>query len=158
MTGLIFDGGGFVNQNGKKMHEAPRYEEGFTTAVIDLDRTLRLRSENTTWRVDREAYVAANNLPATIEIPAETFSTIEQRQALTYPVPGHRSFFLPGPETQVSAREELFEEILDGLALGIGDYFEKTGAFKLIGISLSGGRDSLLTLLIAHRYASRRTS
>ena len=28
----------------------------------------------------------------------------------------------------------------------------------MIGISLSGGRDSLLTLLIAHRYASRATA
>jgi NAD+ synthase (glutamine-hydrolysing) len=153
--GLIFDGGGFVNQNGKKMYEAPRYAEGFTTAVIDLDRTLRLRSENTTWRVDREAFAGANDLPVTIEIPSETFNTLEKRQQLSYPVPAHRSFFLPGPETQISAREELFEEILDGLALGIGDYFEKTGAFKLIGISLSGGRDSLLTLLIAHRYVAR---
>ncbi|HLM45303.1 MAG TPA: NAD(+) synthase, partial [Myxococcaceae bacterium] len=31
----------------------------------------------------------------------------------------------------------------------------KTRAFKVIGIALSGGRDSLLTLLIAHRYAKR---
>ena len=27
---------------------------------------------------------------------------------------------------------------------GVGDYFEKTGAFKTIGVALSGGRDSLL--------------
>jgi NAD+ synthase (glutamine-hydrolysing) len=49
----------------------------------------------------------------------------------------------------------LFEEILDALALGVGDYFEKVGVFKIIGVSLSGGRDSLLTLLIGHRYASK---
>jgi NAD+ synthase (glutamine-hydrolysing) len=55
----------------------------------------------------------------------------------------------------VTAREQLCEEILDALALGVGDYFEKNKVFKLIGISLSGGRDSLLTLLIAHRYASK---
>jgi NAD+ synthase (glutamine-hydrolysing) len=47
------------------------------------------------------------------------------------------------------------EDILDALALGVGDYFEKTRAFTCIGISLSGGRDSLLTLLIAHRYAKK---
>ncbi|MWK81592.1 nitrilase-related carbon-nitrogen hydrolase, partial [Escherichia coli] len=40
--GLIFDGGGWVNQNGKTMLEAPRFERGFATAVVDLDRTLRL--------------------------------------------------------------------------------------------------------------------
>ncbi|MCB1744191.1 MAG: NAD(+) synthase, partial [Gammaproteobacteria bacterium] len=33
----------------------------------------------------------------------------------------------------------------------------KVGAWKVIGVSLSGGRDSLLTLLIAHRYAERVT-
>jgi NAD+ synthase (glutamine-hydrolysing) len=154
--GLIFDGGGFVNQNGKSMHEAPRYREGITTTVVDLDRTLRLRSEATTWRVDQEAFAREYDLPTTIEIPADAFSTAEGRSRLTYPVPAHRSFFLPAPETPRPPREELFEEILDGLALGIGDYFEKTGAFKLIGVSLSGGRDSLLTLLIAHRYASKR--
>jgi NAD+ synthase (glutamine-hydrolysing) len=37
----------------------------------------------------------------------------------------------------------------------VGDYFEKTRAFKLMGVALSGGRDSLLTLLIAHRYAQK---
>ena len=70
-------------------------------------------------------------------------------------MPAHRSFFLPAPDTRRSPREALCEDILDALALGIGDYFEKTRAFKVIGIALSGGRDSLLTLLIAHRYAKR---
>ena len=37
----------------------------------------------------------------------------------------------------------------------MGDYYEKNKIFKKIGVALSGGRDSLLTLLIAHRYASR---
>lgn len=55
----------------------------------------------------------------------------------------------------MTAREQLCEEILDALALGIGDYFEKNKVFEVMGISLSGGRDSLLTLLIAHRYASK---
>src|SRR5262249_42947271 len=42
------------------------------------------------------------------------------------------------------------EELLDALALGLGDYFDKN-RFKQIGIALSGGRDSLLALLVAHR-------
>ena len=37
--GLIFDGGGYVNQNGKWMLEAPRFREGFAAATVDLDRT-----------------------------------------------------------------------------------------------------------------------
>ncbi len=153
--GLIFDGGGWVVQNGKMMLEAPRFERGFSTAVVDLDRTLRLRAEQTTWRADREAYLEQFDTPATLVIPADEFSTEPQRAGLAYPVPAQKSFFLPAEYPSTSAREHLCEEVLDALALGVGDYFEKNKAFALIGVSLSGGRDSLLALLIAHRYASR---
>jgi len=155
--GLIFDGGGFVNQNGKLVADAPRFKSGVAYAVVDLDRTVRLRAENTTWRDDREHFTAGHPQTARLEIPADEVSTAISRSTLAYPAPAHRSFFLPGPSTRREPRTALFEDILDGLALGIGDYFEKTGAFKQIGISLSGGRDSLLTLLIAHRYANRAT-
>lgn len=151
--GLIFDGGGFIYQNGRCVLEAPRFVEGYAAAVVDLDRTARLRSENTTWREDREAYVVEHGLVPTIEVPSSAFAS--ERPGLRYPVPAHRSFFLPAPDTRRPVREELCEEILDALALGVGDYFEKTRAFRGLGISLSGGRDSLLTLLIAHRYARR---
>jgi NAD+ synthase (glutamine-hydrolysing) len=156
--GLIFDGGGFVNQNGKWVMEAPRWTEGFATTTVDLDRTLRLRAESTTWRIDQSEHARANPPVPTIPVPASVVTTEETRARLTYPVPAHGSFFLPDPaaERRRTPREELCEDILDALAMGIGDYFEKTGAFKQIGISLSGGRDSLLTLLIAHRYAKRR--
>ncbi|MFL5758273.1 MAG: NAD(+) synthase [Thermomicrobiales bacterium] len=150
--GLIFDGGGYVNQNGKWILEAPRFVEAHVAAVVDLNRTARLRSENTTWRRDREDYGDDGSLPEIIDV-SDAVSTSESRANLKYPAPVERSFFLPGKECRRTAREELCEDILDALSLGIGDYFEKTGAFKLIGISLSGGRDSLLTLLIAHRYA-----
>ncbi len=152
--GLIFDGGGYVNQNGKWILEAPRFVAGNATAVVDLDRTARLRSENTTWRLDREQYGEGDAWPEVIDA-VDAVSTAESRSSLKYPVPAQRSFFLPGKDCRRSAREELCEDILDALSLGIGDYFEKTGAFKVIGVSLSGGRDSLLTLLIAHRYASK---
>ncbi|MBI3182812.1 MAG: NAD(+) synthase [Myxococcales bacterium] len=151
--GLIFDGGGFVFQNGKPILEAKRFGEGYGTCVVDLDRTTRLRSENTTWRSDRESYAANERLVPVVAVPASELST--QREGLVYPVPPHRSFFLPMPQAKRTAREELCEDILDALALGVGDYFEKTRAFKCIGIALSGGRDSLLTLLVAHRYAQR---
>src|SRR5205814_7840851 len=69
-----------------------------------------------------------------------------------YPVPPHHSFFLPGPRAESTLRERFCEDLLDVIALGIGDYFEKTGAFKQIGVALSGGRDSLLCLILAHRF------
>ena len=37
--GLIFDGGGYVNQNGKWMLEAPRWLPEFAAGTVDLDRT-----------------------------------------------------------------------------------------------------------------------
>ncbi|AKQ70795.1 NAD synthetase [Myxococcus hansupus] len=151
--GLIFDGGGFLNQNGRHVMETPRFQEGYAAAVVDLDRTLRLRAEATTWRVDRESWLAAGGQEVPVLDCTEAVRT--RRDALTYPVPAHRSFFLPSPDTRRGAREALCEDILDALSLGVGDYFEKTRAFKVLGIALSGGRDSLLTLLIAHRYAKR---
>jgi NAD+ synthase (glutamine-hydrolysing) len=149
--GLIFDGGAFVNQNGKWVLEAPRFREGWSAAVVDLDRTLRLRAENTTWRGDQISFREKHSLIETVHIPASQFQA--QRRDLHFPVPEHRSFFLPPPEACRSAREVLCEDLLDALALGVADYFRKTRAFRCMGIALSGGRDSLLTLLIAHRAA-----
>ncbi|MDP3502610.1 MAG: NAD(+) synthase [Myxococcales bacterium] len=148
--GLIFDGGGFINQNGRMALELPRFRQTCGSAVVDLERTTRLRTENTTWRDDRKSW--AMEKPS---VPIITVTVSTKRDALTYPFPAHRSFFLPAPETRRSTKEQYCEDLLDALALGIGDYFEKTKGFSRIGISLSGGRDSLLTLLIAHRYASR---
>src|SRR4029077_1601996 len=54
--GLVFDGGGFVNQNGRPVLDAPRFREGWSAAVIDLDRTPRCRREATTWRADLEDF------------------------------------------------------------------------------------------------------
>lgn len=151
--GLIFDGGGFLNQNGRHVMETPRFQEGYAAAVVDLDRTLRLRAEATTWRVDREAWLASGGQAVPVLDCTQAVQT--RRESLTYPVPSHRSFFLPSSDTRRPARDALCEDILDALSLGVGDYFEKTRAFKVLGIALSGGRDSLLTLLVAHRYAKR---
>ncbi len=152
--GLIFDGGGFVFQNGRPMVECTRWREGWSSSVVDLDRTQRLRTENTTWRMDCIDAQSLAVRPKTIKVSAAT----TDRGGLVYPVPAHRSFFLPSPAPPRSAREEFCEDLLDALALGIGDYFEKTRAFKGLGIALSGGRDSLLTLLIAWRYVQKRFS
>ncbi|HEY3492874.1 MAG TPA: nitrilase-related carbon-nitrogen hydrolase, partial [Solirubrobacterales bacterium] len=54
--GLVFDGGGYVFQNGRRALDAPRFREGWAACVVDLDRTRRMRQENTTWRTDLEAF------------------------------------------------------------------------------------------------------
>jgi NAD+ synthase (glutamine-hydrolysing) len=149
--GLIFDGGGFVCQNGRLLFAAPRFEPGWHATVVDLDRTVRLRAENTTWRNDALRF-------ATQDEPAIGFVTATgtgaDRSRLAYPVPPARSFFLPGFAKPRDPRVDFCEELLDALALGIGDYYEKN-KFKLIGVALSGGRDSLLALLIAWRYVTK---
>jgi NAD+ synthase (glutamine-hydrolysing) len=73
--GLIFDGGGVIAQNGRLVHEAPRFKEGVSLATIDLDRTRRLRAENTTWRLDQEAARGAQPAPARIRVEAPTGGT-----------------------------------------------------------------------------------
>jgi NAD+ synthase (glutamine-hydrolysing) len=150
--GLVFDGGGFVSQNGRLLLDAPRFREGFAAVTVDLDRTRRLRSENTTWRTDLEEFAARAPFIRHVAVAGETAG----RGALAYPVPPNRSFFLPAPESPVPARTAFCEELLDALALGVGDYFEKIGAFRTIGVALSGGRDSLLCLWVARRYVERR--
>lgn len=148
--GLVFDGGGFVNQNGRMVFELPRFRQAWGAAVVDLDRTLRLRTENTTWRDDRKAFALRET-----RVPTRLVAVRTRREGLSYPVPAHRSFFLPPERAPQSPRAQYCEDLLDALALGIGDYYEKTKGFRCLGIALSGGRDSLLTLLIAHRWASR---
>ena len=153
--GLVFDGGGYVAQNGRIVVDAKRFREGLTATTIDLDRTARARTENTTWRHDQMAFEASSAAVATVEVDVPT----TRREALRYPAPKNQSFFLPAfakPGEEPTPRERFFEDILDALALGIGDYYEKTGAFKTIGVALSGGRDSLLCLWLARRYIDTR--
>jgi NAD+ synthase (glutamine-hydrolysing) len=150
--GLVFDGGGYVAQNGRMLLAADRFQEHVQAVTIDLDRTRRLRTENTTWRDDQETFAALAAKPVRIHVDAPTGG----RAALAFPVPANRSFFLPLETATKRAADVFCEELLDALALGLGDYFEKNGCFKTIGIALSGGRDSTLVLAIARRWIDRR--
>jgi NAD+ synthase (glutamine-hydrolysing) len=146
--GLIFDGGGFVFQNGRAVLEGPRFREGLETCVVDLDRTLRLRQENTTWRADCEAFQRAEREVPSVRAAAAT----ADRSALRYPAPPGGSFFLPNDfRATESPRAVVLDELFEALAFGVKDYVAKTNAFRNIGVALSGGRDSLLSLLIAWR-------
>jgi NAD+ synthase (glutamine-hydrolysing) len=158
--GLVFDGGGFVAQNGRVVLEAPRFREGAPAVTVDLDRTRRLRTENTTWREDQATFAAAAPLgpgPTRVTVDAPTAFT-SARTPLVFAAPANRSFFLPvdGHRAPRAPRDVFCEELLDALALGVGDYFEKNACFKTIGVALSGGRDSLVVLAIARRWIDLR--
>jgi NAD+ synthase (glutamine-hydrolysing) len=150
--GLVYDGGGFLYQNGRLVHEAARFVEATASAVVDLDRTRRLRMEHTTWRADCEAFVLAARPVPVIRSAGDGADT----SRLTYPVPAGGSFFLPAPSPPaVDARDAALDELFEALALGVASYYTKTGAFRSLGLALSGGRDSMLTLLVAWRAAAR---
>ncbi|HEY8041241.1 MAG TPA: NAD(+) synthase, partial [Polyangiaceae bacterium] len=153
--GLVFDGGGYVAQNGRMLLDAARFREGVQAATFDLDRTRRLRTENTTWREDQAAFAALATAPRMVRVDAPTRYR-SARDALAFPAPVNKSFFLPLDTPPRSPRDVFCEELLDALALGVGDYFDKNGCFKTIGVALSGGRDSLLVLAIARRWIDRR--
>lgn len=149
--GLVFDGGGHVNQNGRPMLDAPRFREGFASVVVDLDRTTRCRREASTWRSDLETFRREQRMVPAIRVDAPT----ADRSRHAYPAPpAGTTFFLPSASLpKVSPRDELLDDFYEALALAVADYYRKTRAFKSIGVALSGGRDSLLTLLVAWRAA-----
>lgn len=149
--GLIFDGGGFVAQNGKMVIECERFRDGWQATTVDIDRTVRSRAENTTWRDDAQRFLEHQRSITTIKC-GESFA---DRSRLKYPAPVYGNFMLPAAKMATDARSEFAEEILDALALGLWDYFEKN-RFKYFGVALSGGRDSALALLVAVRAIERR--
>src|SRR5436190_884531 len=149
--GLIYDGGGFIFQNGRLVFEAPRFAEGWWSTIVDLDRTRRLRMENTTWRSDCEAFRLERETVPVITVEGKT----ADNSSFKYPGPDGGNFFLPadGSVQQASPRDRALDDLFEALAIGVKSYYEKTGAFKSLGIALSGGRDSMLTLLVAWRAA-----
>ena len=152
--GLVFDGGGYIFQNGRQVLDAPRLVEGSAAAVVDLDRTLQLRSENTTWRRDSNEFIQRHRR---VEVIACDGATAD-RGRLSYPAPAGGSFFLPSDRVpDRSPRQEQLDEVFEVLSLGVKDYFVKTGGFRCLGVALSGGRDSSLTLLVAWRAAQLLT-
>ena len=156
--GLIYDGGGFVFQNGRLVFEAPRFVEGWWSTVVDLDRTRRLRMENTTWRSDCEVFRLQQPIVPIIRVDEPTADCSE----LAYPAPDGGNFFLPASAKATAGlagsrgalmdpRDRALDDLFEALAIGVQSYYQKTGAFKSLGIALSGGRDSMLTLLVAWR-------
>ncbi len=154
--GLVFDGGGFVNQCGRMLLEAPRWKENIAYATADLDRTSQKRRENTTWRSDHETFLRDNEEAVRI-VPWESDDDPQVNlPSYRYPVPENLSFFIPVERPAVSLQHAYFNDLFEAMVTGLDGYFRKTKAFKRIGVAMSGGKDSALTLLIAYHYATNR--
>ncbi len=145
---LVFDGGGYVNQNGALLRDFPRWRSGHVTLDLDLDRTAHERRENTTWRNDCQTFLAEYDPVLTISFPEG-------------PKPNLPGFALARPssaETQSKGAETYFEDLIAAMKTGLAGYFEKAGVFSRIGIALSGGKDSVLVLILSWLYARDRFS
>ena len=150
--GLIYDGGGLVFQNGRLVLDAPRFREGWCRrrSSISIARS-RLRMENTTWRTDCEDFrLQRLDVPvltcdgANRRSIAPRISRRRQARASSCPPAVPRASIRVTQRSTISSRRSRRRQ----------SYFEKTGAFTSLGIALSGGRDSMLTLLVAWRAAA----
>ncbi|MBP8128998.1 MAG: NAD(+) synthase [Candidatus Hydrogenedentes bacterium] len=150
---LVFDGGGMIATPEGIVAEGPTLSWEpwtLTDGVVDLDDVARVRAEHTTWRIgaadrsdaEKTLLVDASEGPFR---PAPLASFVQQLP---------RSFYWQESEAgDGSARDRYLDELFDGLALGLRDYFEKVGAFRRFLVALSGGRDSALCLLLAVKAA-----
>lgn len=138
--GLVFDGGGYLSQNGRMlMHRSGASPVGAYQDTVDVDRTRRLRAEHSSFRADRDDVLARLQHRATL-VPGNGAWNNKAEAKEAYASLAHFGH---------STAE--FDKLLDMLALGIADYYRKVGAFACIGVALSGGRDSLLCLWLARR-------
>ncbi len=147
---LVFDGGGFVLQNGRLILEGERWREGIQTCVIDMQITRTMRSKNTTWRTDVSqpidvSYHVVNAKKVTLRSP---YAELELPKLDQRP-------FLPSRKAVMDPEVVSFEDLLSAMKMGLKGYVEKNG-FQRVGIALSGGNDSYLTLAAAWLYAKDR--
>jgi NAD+ synthase (glutamine-hydrolysing) len=156
---LVHDGGGYVNQGGRMVHVAPRKRVSLSTVVVDLDRTARQRRENMTWQTDADDFLLTHD-PVKRVVETRSPQTIGTHYRYPVPKTGPNgelpNCFVPDSRWPIDPQIEYFEDLFDIMVIGLTGYFEKVGVFKRIGIALSGGKDSTLSLLVAHRFAQNK--
>jgi NAD+ synthase (glutamine-hydrolysing) len=144
---LVFDGGGLIATPDALVCDAPILSRQYWTlssAVVDLDDVLRLRSENTTWREDMSDGREGDT--GIIDVGDAEF---KPAPVADYTAQMPTSFYAPDLQPRGEDCIPYLDELFDALVLGLRDYFEKVGAFDRFLVALSGGRDSALCLLMA---------
>jgi NAD+ synthase (glutamine-hydrolysing) len=155
---LVFDGGGFICQNGRILAEGERWSETSTVQTVALDITSTSRRSNTTWRTDCQKFLIQSKAqsPQVVEIKDGPGFLPESKLMKTSGKAEAKNPFIPQDSKTETESEFFYSELIEAMITGLAGYFEKTGAFSRIVISLSGGKDSYLTLFIAWLYAYRR--
>lgn len=149
---LVFDGGGLIATPHGLSGEGPILSKRawtLATTVVDLGEIDRIRMENTTWRKDASPQTSADRI-GVIDASGSAYKPASMRD---YAAQQPRSYYVPEERRRHRNCNPFMDELFDGLALGLRDYFEKVGAFKKFLVALSGGRDSALCLLLAVRAA-----
>ncbi len=133
---LIFDGGSLiVDQEGRVVARAPRFEEDLLVADVDVEAVFRNRLHDSRRRKEKRDVSS----PRAIDLP-------DLKPKAVCLSPSERPDF-PRPD-------ERLENIYDALVLGTRDYVVKNG-FEKVFIGLSGGIDSALVTAVAHDALGR---
>ena len=128
---LIFDGGSLiVDQEGRVIARAPRFEEDLLVADVDVEAVFRNRLHDSRRRKEKRDVSS----PVAIDLP-------DLKPKSVCLSPSERPDF-PRPD-------ERLKNIYDALVLGTRDYVVKNG-FEKVFIGLSGGIDSALVTAVAH--------
>lgn len=133
---LIFDGGSLiVDQEGRVVARASRFEEDLLVADVDVEAVFRNRLHDSRRRKEKRDVSA----PVAVDLPDLN----------------PQSVCLSSPERPDFPRpDERLENIYDALVLGTRDYVVKNG-FEKVFIGLSGGIDSALVTAVAHDALGR---
>ena len=133
---LIFDGGSLiVDQEGRVIARAPRFEEDLLVADVDVEAVFRNRLHDSRRRKEKRDVSS----PIAIDLP-----DLKPKSVCLSP-PERPDF--PRPD-------ERLKNIYDALVLGTRDYVLKNG-FEKVFIGLSGGIDSALVTAVAHDALGR---
>jgi len=149
---LVFDGGGIIAEPERIIAEGEILSPKswtLTTGVVDLDDITRARMENSTWR-QNDAVDADQIFVETV--PVDGTYTPASLDEYVAQLP--KDFFDSEGTPDANGANQYLDELFDAMALGLRDYFLKSGAFERYLVALSGGRDSALCLLLAARAAA----
>ena len=134
---LLFDGASFVvDQQGRVLARAPRFQEDLLLADINVESVFRYRLHDPRRRKDKQTTgqeVERVDLPSLELHPAPP------------PLPKQETESSPAPTLR---KEDRLEDIYDALVLGTADYVGKNG-FEKVLVGLSGGLDSAFVTIVA---------